>query len=260
MLNYLSVLALFVVLAFSSTTKASEHNRIEILVGMGERPPFLFAEDDRGAGPDILQAMNLTQNKFVFIPKKIPTRRRQQAFEELWVDIVMWDNPIWDWGDQQLEKSLPLIHSRDIYIAKRSSVPSPKFFDDMKKMSIAIVNGYQYNLFNFETDINQITKAYDVIQARTEEAAIKLLLVNRAKIAIISQTSVNWFIKSNGLSESIFAVAPFVDSTYARYFLIPKSAPISSSEINDILHSAQQKGLLAPIYRRYGLPLPKFKQ
>lgn len=252
----LSVIILCLSFSSLSYSYAQQIERTEVIVGMGARPPFLDIYGKTGAGPEILQAMNLVQDKFSFKHKIVATKRKQQSFQELWVDISMWDNLNWGWQGFQVSATLPIIEANDIFITKKSN-NSTQLFANLEQQKIVIVNGYHYHFLGYETDVNKINERFNVIQVRTEEAAIKMVQSGRATIGVVSDSSYHWFIKRNNLGNNVFDKAPFVDANYTRHFVVPKSSPVSVEEINTILKEADKKGLLAPIYNRYALTKPK---
>lgn len=236
-----------------ATTAQFEAKPIEIIVGMGARPPFFDAYGKTGAGPDILNAMNAVQNKFIFRYKNVPPLRKNQAVSEQWIDISMWDNLKWGWSQDNVKQSLALIRSQDVYIASASSKENRAFFNDFTSKKIVLVSGYHYNFLNKERDINKINKTYNAVVVRTEEAAINMLLAKRAEIAVVSTSSLSWFALKNHQSKNIFNIADKVDSEYTRHFIIPNSAPINVEELNEIMMLIYKKGLLNKVYRKYNL-------
>jgi len=253
--NVVYLLFLIAVTLVPNNSYANQDERTEIIVGMGARPPFLDIYGKVGAGPEILQAMNLVQDKFRFKHKIVATKRKQQSFQELWVDISMWDNLNWGWQEFRVEATIPIVEANDIFISKHSP-DSGKLFSDLEQQKIVIVNGYHYHFLGYETDVNKINQRFNVIQVRTEEAAIRMVESGRATVAVVSDSSYYWYIKRKNLSNAVFDRAAFVDASYTRHFVVPKSAPITVTELNEILKSAHDKGLLLPIYKRYGLKLP----
>jgi len=255
-LSLLHCFALFLLLTLmNESCYALASERTEIIVGMSTRPPFLDIYGKTGAGPEILQALNLVQEKFHFKFKEVATKRKQQSFQELWVDVSMWDNLDWGWKGYQVDASIPILEASDIFITKKSE-NSGQLFIDLEQQKIVIVNGYHYHFLGYETDVNKINEKFDVIQVRTEEAAIRMVESERATVAVVCDSSYLWYIKRKNLDDTVFDRAPFVDASYTRHFVVPKSAPITVIELNEILKSAHDKGLLLPIYKRYGLKLP----
>jgi len=241
-------------------TQASENipSPINIHVGIGARPPFLNADERTGLGPDMVAVMNLIQPTYKFSLKTMPTKRRLQALQEGWVDIQMWDNPNWGWQGVELSLSQPIVASRDVFIARRKVGRDQQYFDDFSKKKFAMVVGYHYKFADFETDIDKLAKRFDVKMVRTEEASIKMVLANRVDIAVVSETALRWFFKRFPGQESKLLISKKADTVYQRFFLVPANAPITAEELKQFLLLADEKGLLAPLYEKYGLTKPDF--
>lgn len=254
---YIHVLILLVFLSLSSF--ANSYNRIQINVGAGVRPPFLLEDNTQGVGPDIIHALNLIQEQFIFQLVPVPIKRRTQSLYEGWVDIMMWDNSKWGWEQESLQHSQPLIHAKDVFIARTDKYQSQDVFDELSSHSLAMVHGYHYKFVNFETDPIKLNQSFSITLVRTEEDSINLLLSKRVDVAVASDVALAWHFKKYPQSQSKIMISEKYDTEYMRYFLVPASSPISAKELDELLILADNKGLLAPIYEKYGLDKPSFK-
>jgi len=246
---------------FNIPVSFAENNsstRIEVIVGMGVRPPFLNLSEKSGAGIEILAVMNAVQQQFFFVHKEVPSKRRVQAIDEAWVDTIMWDNAAWGWQTLDMVSSTPLVNSKDVYIALKQENRGQNFFDDFSTEKIAMVNGFHYKFANFETDIKKLKQRFSLSVVRTEEAVLKMILAERAEVGIVSETALNWFLIRYPQHRSTILVSEKYDTAYSRNFLLPSNGIINIEDINNILKVADSKGLLAPIYNKYGLKKPPF--
>jgi len=241
-----------------SFAENNSSTKIEIVVGMGIRPPFLSLSEQSGAGLDILNVMNTVQQQFLFIHKELPSKRRIQAFNEAWIDIMMWDNASSGWQECPLTASSPLVSSKDVYITFKEENRTQSFFDDLSKQRIVMVNGFHYKFADFETDIETLTNRFNLKLVRTEEAVIKMILAKRAEIGVVSETALNWFLIRYPQHYSNMFISEKYDTAYNRHFLVPENGIIEVDDINQILKLADSKGLLSPIYKKYGLTKPSF--
>lgn len=248
-------------LAFLSLSSVAQtYKRIQINVGAGIRPPFLLEDNAKGVGPDIIHALNLIQEQFVFQLVAVPIKRRTQSLYEGWVDIIMWDNPNWGWELESLQHSQPLIHSKDVFITHADQYQSQDVFNQLKSHSLAMVHGYHYKFVNFETDPIKLNQLFDITLVRTEEDSINILLSGRVDIAVASDVALAWHFKKHPQSKNKILISEKYDTKYMRYFLVPASSPISAKELDELLILADEKGLLTPIYEKYGLVKPTFKR
>ena len=251
----------FVILAHPAGKVAhanEEEKRIHIIVGMGSRPPFLDIHGENGAGPDILNVMNQVQNHFYFKFKYIPTKRKIKMIEDGLIDLMMWDNRSWGWADNKVVSSKALVNSKDIFIALNSENIEQKYFDSLENKVLAVVRGYHYQFLDFENDLNKFSEKYEFSSVRTEEAVIKMILAKRANIGVVSETALSWFLIRYPEYKNSIIASDRIDTFYSRHFVMPEQSALSGKEINEILKLADEKGLLAPIYRHYGLTKPNF--
>lgn len=255
----LSLLIVLILIIYVPSPVASQQRiePIDIVVGLSVRPPFLNASEKSGAGPDILKALNTIQTEYNFLFKAIPSSRKTQSIKENWVDIFMWDNLAWGWGNTIAQTSIPLVNSKDIYIALVEDNRNDDFFDDLSKRKLSFVNNYHYKITNFETNKDELSKRFDFYMVHSEEAAIRMVLSKRVEATIISETALHWFLIKNPQYFSQILISKNFDTRYSRHFLVPKNSAINIEDINLFLKSANKKGLLAPIYKKYGLEMPE---
>ncbi|WP_448211561.1 substrate-binding periplasmic protein [Colwellia sp. MEBiC06753] len=224
---------------------------INIKVGAGIRPPFLISTE-QGMGPEILDALNIAQDKFNFELVPTPISRRGQSIKEGWVDIVMWDNIKWGWDISELGVSIPLLYSKDVFISHVSPEKSQDYFESFNNKQLCGVNGYHYRFLNYQTNIEDLLKQLEITLVRTEEESIKMALHKRCDISIASESAIAWFLTQYADYKNQLLVSDKFDTEYTRNFLIPSYAAISVEELNSIIKKANQLNLLTPIYQKYG--------
>jgi len=78
------------------------------------------------------------------------------------------------------------------------------------------------------------------------------------EVGVVSETALNWFLIRYPQHRSTILVSEKYDTAYSRNFLLPSNGIINIEDINNILKVADSKGLLAPIYNKYGLKKPPF--
>jgi len=232
--------------------------RIDVVVGLSVRPPFLDVSEQNGAGPDMLAVLNIVQEQFNFLYKAIPSQRKVQAIKESWTDVSMWDNLSWGWKSPPMQASTSLVNSKDVFIALTDENRTQHFFNDLTKRKLAFVNGYHYKIADFETNVDKLSTRFDLSMVRTEEAALKMVLAKRVEVSIVSETALNWFLIRYPKYRSKIFISETFDTQYSRHFITSNNSVIKVSELNQFLTLADKKGLLAPIYRKYGLVKPNF--
>lgn len=232
---------------------------VTIKVGSSERIPYLNKQGE-GLGPDIIAALNKLQSTFKFELIAMPIKRSQLMIDEGWVDISMWEIPEKGWKNaKNFNVSKPLIFSKDLFITKKSDDKNQGYFSSFQDKRIAAVHGYHYNFANNETDRNKLLTQFDINLLQNDRDTITMVIKDRAEIAVTSEVSLNWYLHSQPQYKDTFLLSDKADSSFSRHFIVPTSSPISVDELNRILMLAADKGVLTPIYRKYGLNAPKFK-
>lgn len=229
-------------------------NRKLIKVGTSERPPLFISHSTKDVTNGVLEAMNAVQNDFWFSVRDIPVKRRSHSVKAGMVDIVMWDNPAWEW-QIPLDTSWPLLQAKDVFIALKDKAGGKGYFDSYTDKTFSLVSGYTYKFLGPEkkSPINP-----EVIFVKSEEISIKMLLANRVDIAVTSDVTLKWFLEKNPQVKPRILISDRPEVQYERMFLVPKESPITASEINQILLVAGKQGLLESNYKRFGLDAPDY--
>ncbi|NTS76467.1 transporter substrate-binding domain-containing protein [Catenovulum sp. SM1970] len=246
----------FLFLLLSLFTLAAQA-KTKIKVGMNVHSPFYF-EHGGGAGTEIIKVFNKLQDNFEFKAITVPVRRTPQALRDKWIDISMWDNPEWAEHLVPVTTSISILTSYDRFISKQAELTPVKIEQLLNNHTIALVHGYHYRFTDFETDSTKLNKRFNVMLVRDEEAVIDLIIQNRAQIGVLSDTTLNFYLKQHPEVKLVINVSKQFDTRFNRYFLIPEGAKISAKTINELIVKANKSGLLAPIYKKYALNKPNF--
>jgi ABC-type amino acid transport substrate-binding protein len=244
--------------SFSYSLPISNKNLklITIKVGAGIRPPFLI-EDGKGMGAEIIAVFNSIKKKFHFELIHTPIKRRVRSLEDGLVDVFMWDNLNWGWQASNLKASLPILYSKDVFLTQSSAIKSQSYFDNFENKRICGVNGYHYKFINYSTNPRELSKKFNHTQVRTEEESIKMALLNRCDISVASQSAIDWFFINNADLRNKILISEKFDTEFSRHFLVPDTAPILVSDINNIILKANELSLLEGIYKKYGQAFPE---
>ncbi|WP_286266128.1 substrate-binding periplasmic protein [Thalassotalea atypica] len=241
------------------TSFAASNKPIKIVVSASTHEPYLFEDGDHGLTIDLLLAMNNVQSDFRFVLKRIPAKRVFQSIEQNWTDIVMWDNPVWGWKlKHNIMISHPLNAEKDRFIALKSSTRQQDYFDDFSGKRIVLVNGYHYQFREKDNDKWFEDPQYLPIFVKTELAALKMLITERGDIAVVSESTLNWFVYSNPDNKNKLLTSERYDREYERYFIVPQKAQISSAQVNAILETLSELKILNELYAKYGLNAPTY--
>lgn len=229
-----------------------------INVGVGYRVPYLF-DNHTGLTYDLIKVMNAIQTEYQFEVVELPVKRKFESAQQGWVDILMWDNINWGWEQENMSASVPLVACKDLYVTQNELGKTQSYFSDLKDKHIVGVNGFHYQFADFETDIEKLRNKFDITLVRNEQDAITMMLKRRADVAIVNSVTISWFLKSRPSMTKDILVSKRFDTQFSRHFLVPKqSEKITAGTLNAILASADKRGLLNPVYAKYGVPKPSF--
>lgn len=206
---------LFILLAFATFFSVA-HAQTQIKVGAYDFKPYYVYTNSEHSGltATAVRILNSMQKEYVFEIRKLPPERRYQSFERQRVDMFLFEDPAWEWSKFQYE-FIPLdINDGEVYITKAGGTATPKSYEDLKKLRIAIIQGYHYGFAGFETDIRYLKKNFKVEILDNAESCLNLVNSGRADVTVLAKSYVYNFVKQNPEFKDKFVISENYDSTY----------------------------------------------
>lgn len=80
-----------------------------------------------------------------------------------------------------------------------------------------------------------------------------MTIADRVDLAAVSDTVLEWYLLRFPEYRSEILISDIYDTENSRHFVLPQNSIIKVHEINNLLELADQKGLLLPIDKKYGL-------
>lgn len=228
----------------------------EVYVAATEVQLPLTFEDGSGLSKSVIDGLNEVQKDFKFIFKSIPTKRLYSEVQKGLVHVAAFHNMHWGWDDTQVDKSLDLLSTGDVYIALKDKNKDQSFFDNVGKTSMIGVLGFHYKYANFTTDVETLKNEYNTQTVADESTVIKIITKKRAEIGVVSLTLLNYIKKTDAKTYKKLLISDRYDTQYVRHFIVSKNAPITAQQLNDILKKLSKSGKLKKIYAKYGLTAP----
>lgn len=255
--SFLFLFTFFVLL--HSFSDVSAQDKIQVIVGVSPQEPYFLEGDTTGLTHELINAMNQVQQQYQFNVMGIPVKRAFQMLSQKWVDLIIWDNPMWGWKNKQsVQVSLPLINEKDVFVALLDTSRKQSYFDELVGKRLVLVNGYHYQFLSLETNINELKKYHTIKLVKTESIALEEIVSGRADVTVVSESSLGWFLKSQPHHQQKLLISERYDSEYQRYFLLPEHSKIPIKEMNRILETLFANGTLGNIYKKYGLLSPNY--
>ena len=241
----LIIACLFAVNAFATET---------IKVGIYDFPPYAFVgEDTKGIAVQMITEMNKFQSDYKFIPVPTTSKRRYRDFEQKKFDMIIFENKEWGWQDYPIDASKNFVTGFEVYVAQALAGRDQDFFTDFKSKAMIGVLGYHYRFANFSTDQEYLVNNFNLLQTSGQKKSLELILKGRGDIAVLTKEYLNYHFLTSPTDRTKLLISKKFDQIYRHTILIRKNHQLSVQYINQLLANMKQKGVLTPLWNKYGL-------
>ncbi len=251
-LTTLAVIACQLLLFISLPVNAASLVR----VAMDSFPPYHEKTKEGvffGVDPDMVNILNQYQTKYKFVIVPTSARRRMEHFEKNRFDMFMSDQLVWGWQGQPVEATKVYSYGGEKYVALVKEGRGQEFFNNFKNKKMAGVHGYHYGLANFENDPKLLETKYNMQLSTTHEGNLLKVVKGRADIAIITQAYISRWLLLHPEYNGKLLISDKWDQEYNLVMIIRKGMSPSALELNNLITNMEEKGLLAPLWKKYGI-------
>jgi ABC-type amino acid transport substrate-binding protein len=224
--------------------------------GSPAQPPFTIGTG--GLSVDLVAALNAAQTQFKFKLSSIPALRNRDAINSGELALLIFSNIDWGYDKTKVEKGPALLQGGDRYIALKSRVKDPSFFDGVGKAETLGVLGFSYRFANFVTDEKVLKDKYNTTTVPDEATLIKMIAAGRSMLGVVSSSALDYLSKTDPATYGKLAISSGFDSQYERTFVVSKKSPITPAALEALMKKLADSGKLLDVYAAYGLLPPKY--
>ncbi|WP_168173732.1 transporter substrate-binding domain-containing protein [Thalassospira sp. TSL5-1] len=232
---------------------AQAQYRTNVMVGVYEYSVIHFYQDGAQAGfaHDLLDRLNRVQDNFKFVAVETSSRRRYQDLAAGNVDMILLENPNWNWSGRAVGFSKPIVHESDLLVARRENVYGPRYFQDILEYSLAGVLGFHYRLVNFVDDPQELERILNISLLYNEEEVLEAVIRKDADVGILSAGFMSQkFRQVRDMGEKI-AIGPQAENSYPLVAVISHNAPITVAHFDGYLDDLRAENQIAPLWSRW---------
>jgi len=242
--------ALIVSLLLYSNILAAE----VVKVGIYDFPPYAFVTDKiTGITVQMIAAMNKFQNKYQFEAVPTTARRRYRDFEENKFDIMIFESKKWGWEKYPMAASKTFATGAEVYVTQAKLGRKQDFFSDINNKSILVVLGYHYQFADFHAEQDYLENNFHILQTTSQKASLELIMNDRGEVAVLSKEYLNYHFSHTPEDREKLLISDKLDQIYQHTILVRKNQEPSIRYINNLLGQMKQKGILKPLWKKYGL-------
>ncbi|MCF2909218.1 transporter substrate-binding domain-containing protein [Pseudoalteromonas sp. DL2-H2.2] len=246
-INLLTVSLMWLVFSAVNLVHAAE--RLNIYV-YHNKPPYITNQtEQRGLYFDLVTLLNGTQSHTRYKLVYLPRRRIERDLTEQTLDgVVLGVHPVWfkDPDKARYLWSEPLMYDTDEFV---SCAGSPFEYDgasSMQNKKFGGILGYHY----FRTVEPVKSGALERVNANSEEGLLELALRERVDFAIVSRSTLNYFIKKNRW-QNHFYLSKQPHESYYRAILSPRQLQPQFERLSELLNDSALRIKLAQLMTSY---------
>ncbi len=247
-------LALITALMLGGTCWARE----VVNVGGYQFEPYVeFGDDGKPSGlaVDLIAEMNRHQDRYEF--RFVPTspRRRYKDFEDHKFDLVLFENPDWEWRQKGLpvETSQVILKGGDLYIALAMPGRTQSYFDDFTGRRVVGILGYHFGFAGFSSDPEVLTRKFNMTLVNDNAGCIGMILKGRADLAMVTDHYLFRYLKRHPDAAAKLLISERYDQKYDLSVLMRRGGPVGVAEMNQLLTEMEADGTLGRLWRASGI-------
>lgn len=223
-----------------------------VRVGGYEFPPFVDGEG--GVTRDLIALLNTTQDEYRFEFRATSPRRRYLDFDDKAFDAMFFESRAWGWKERPVDSSRVFLRGDgEIYVALARPDRDEGFLEKPARHTLVVVGGYHYGFADFDADPERLRGRFRITFADTPEAMLRMLLNQRAEVAVVTRSYLAAFLKREGAPKGDFLVSRQFDQRYAHTALVRRGGPITAGALDALLDKLERSGRLRELWSRYGI-------
>lgn len=231
--------------------------RTAIRVGAYQFPPYFDAGTAKAEGLTVetVNILNSIQRDYNFEIQRLPANQRYAHFGKR-IDMFLFEDPAWEWSKNTYE-FLPLdVEDGEVYITK-SGAPSPKNFEELKAMKIAIVKGFHYGFAGLDADERTLKRNFRVEMADDSDGAIHLVLIGVADVTVLAKSYIYEYIRQHPENRDKFTISNNYDSTYKLGVVFNPTGRIRREKLDPLISKLKKdERFIKLVDDRFTMPAP----
>jgi polar amino acid transport system substrate-binding protein len=241
---------LFISLLFSASTLAID----VVKVGIYDFPPYAFISDNTtGITIQMIAAMNKFQNRYEFVAIPTTAKRRYRDFDHKKFDMMIFESTKWGWQNYPLAVSHAFVTGAEVYVTQAKLARGQDFFSDVQNKAMIGVLGYHYQFADFQSEQDYLKNNFNLIQTDSQKKVLELILNDRGEIGILPKEYLRYHFSNYPADEAKLLISYKLDQVYQHTILVRKDHKLSINYINKLLSQMKKKGVLTPLWEKYGL-------
>ncbi|WP_109512653.1 substrate-binding periplasmic protein [Pseudomonas ovata] len=252
--SFLAVLALALATLLPAGVQVEAAQVVRI--GAVHFPPYVVRPEN-GQGQDLLAelvaALNRRQQAYTFVVVPASVTRRYRDLAQGRVDMVVFENPQWDWqGIAHVSVDMGL-EDTEVFVARRVPGRQQDYFANLSDKHLALFSGYHYGFARYNADPGYLTSTFNATLTYSHESNLLMVARGRVDIAPVTRSFLNDAQVRHILAADQLLVSERVDQVYRHFALIRPGGAITAEAFSGLLREVRDSGEMARIFEPYGI-------
>ena len=226
----------------------------EVRVAAVYFPPYVFkTEHTQATGllDELVAALNQAQADYRFVMVPTSVKRRFRDFEQLRIDLAIFENPGWGWQDVPHIALDMRLEDSEVFVTRAEPGRDQGYFDSFEGKRLALCHGYHYAFAGFNADPDYLSKTFNATLTHSHESNLLMVLHQRAEIALVTRSYIGDFLERNQQYAGQLLISERADQRYRHHVLLRPQAPITPEQFMAIYEPLRESGQLEKIFSRY---------
>lgn len=226
-----------------------------VKVGAYHFPPYIAKPESLPGGllPELLDALNTSQEAFRFELVPTSVTRRYRDFVHGRYDMILFESPNWGWQDVVADRLDLQITDAEVYVAHAEPGRGQEYFDSLKGKRMALYSGYHYGFAGFNADQDYLSSTYNAVLTYSHDSNLLMLLHRRTDLSVLPRSYLRLYLQSHPQEQADLLVSERTDQVYHHHALLRRDGPITAQQLAQALAVLEKNGRLGELLRRYQL-------
>ena len=224
-----------------------------VKVGASAFSPYIEAVEGSKVRIELIDLMNAFQDKYHFELVLTGPMRRFVDFDRGLYDVSCFDNLAWGWGERAVEATQVYLSGGEVYVALAKPGRDQSFFADLTDKRMIGMRGYHYGFAKFNADPDFLEQNFGMTLTYNNENTLRFLFLNRGDVAVVTEAFLPSYFMRNPQHKNKVLISQKRDQDYMHSCIVRRGTHPNASELDQLLKAMEQKGVLKPLWKKYGV-------
>jgi len=145
------------------------------------------------------------------------------------------------------------VHFITASLAKAMAGRDQRYFDDFTGKRMALYSGYHYGFAGFNADQEQLRQTFQAVLTYSHDSNLLMVQRGRVDLTVVARSYLALYLTRHPQLRQALLVSERADQYYQHQALLRAQAPISSTQLSQLLEQLRGTAEYAALLARYDL-------